>query len=100
MIRLAGFIIPETSNVGFHAALFLDLNCNDLDLVVGQADLDLEHVRHHKFIGLDRIKIMLLLTIGAGAWLHHLPSGNVNLVLLPVTRKIRRLFNIYTLTNF
>jgi hypothetical protein len=100
MISLPGFIIPETSDVGFHTALLLNLHCDDLDLVVGQADLDLEHVRHHKFIGLDRIKIMLLLTIGAGARLHHLPSGNVNLVLLPVTRKIRKLFNIYTLTNF
>ena len=83
MVGLARLVIAEPADVGFHTALLLDLYGHDFDLVVSEADLDLEHVGHHKLIGFNRVKVVLLL---AAVPVRHLPSSwDVHLVLLPVT---------------
>lgn len=53
MIGLAGLVVPETANIGLRFALLFDFNCHNFDLVVSQANLNLEHGRHDKFIGLN-----------------------------------------------
>ena len=53
MIALAGLVVPETANICFSFALFLNFNCHDLDLVVSKTDFNLEHSRHDEFVGLN-----------------------------------------------
>lgn len=76
MIGLASFVVPETANIGLGLALLLNLNSHDLNLVVGKTDLDLKHSRHHELVGLNRIKIVLLLLLGSR-------SRYMYLILLP-----------------
>jgi hypothetical protein len=77
MISLSGLVVPETANIGLGFALFLDFNCHNFDLVVSEADLDLEHGWHNEFICFNRVEVVLLLLIGSRPW-------NVNLILLPI----------------
>jgi hypothetical protein len=53
MIALAGLVVPETANICFSFALFLNFNSHDLDLVVSKTDFNLEHSRHDEFVGLN-----------------------------------------------
>jgi hypothetical protein len=77
MIALAGLVVPETANIWLSLALFLYLDCHDLDLVVSKTDFNLEHRRHDEFIGLDRVKVMFLLLFSPS-------TRDVHLILLPI----------------
>ena len=77
MIALAGLVVPETANICLSLALFLDLNCHDLDLVVSKSNFNLEHSRHDEFVGLNRVKVMFLLLFSTR-------SRNMDLILLPI----------------
>ena len=81
MISLPSFIVPETANVGLHATLLVNLNSNNLDLVVSEANFDFEHIGHHKLISLDRVKVMFLLFPGTSRLLHL--TWDMYLILLP-----------------
>lgn len=78
MIGLPGFGAPETANIRLHLALLFDLDCYNLDLVVGEADLDLEHGWHDELVGLYRIEVVLLLLLHASG---KAASWDVDLVL-------------------
>jgi len=59
----SGTVVSETAEVGLGTLLLLDLNSDDLDLVVGETDLDLELVGHHKLIGFNGVVVVLLLLL-------------------------------------
>ncbi len=58
VICLAGLVASETTYIGLHAALLLDLNSHYLYLVVGQSNFHLKHVGHHELISLNRVIIV------------------------------------------
>jgi hypothetical protein len=78
MIALAGLVVPETANISLSLALFLYLDSHNLDLVVSKTDFNLEHGRHDELIGLDRVKVVLLLLFTT------LSTWNMHLILLPI----------------
>ena len=53
MIGLASLVVPETANVWLTLALLFYFNCHNFDLIISQANLNLEHGRHDKFISFD-----------------------------------------------
>lgn len=85
MVSLAALVVSETADVWLGFALLLHLNGHNLDLVVGEADLNLEHRGHNELVSLDRIEVVLLLLTASVlvVWL-----GDVHLsvrILLPIT---------------
>lgn len=83
MIGLTCLVAPETPDIGLHSALLLDLNCDYLDLVVSQSDLNLKHVWHHELISLNWVIIIAacLLCTRHLSWDVHLL---MMLLLLPI----------------
>ena len=79
VVTLAGLGVPETAYVCLRTALFLDLDGHDLDLVVSEPNLDLEHGRHDELVGLYGVEVVLLLLL---LLLVHLPTRDVHLLLL------------------
>ena len=79
MVSLTGFIVSEAANIWLHAALLFDLNGNDLNLVVSQANFYFEHLRHDEFICFNRIEVVLLLLLAVS--LHYL-AWDVHLIIL------------------
>lgn len=81
VIGLTGLGAAEATDVGLEPVLLFYLHRHDLDLVVRQADLDLEHVRHHELVGLDRVVVVAASRLLLLPWYVHLvlPSmeGNV-----------------------
>jgi len=86
MIGLSGLGAPETADVWLHLALLFDLDCYNLDLVVGEADLDLEHGRHDELVGLYRVEVVLLLLLHASG---KAASWDVDLVLPKMEYKLK-----------
>jgi len=76
MVTLPSLVVPETANIGLSSALLLNLNCNNFNLVISETYFDLKHGRHHKFIGLNRVKVVFLLLFSSRSW-------NMYLILLP-----------------
>lgn len=56
-------VVSVTAKVGFRTLLLLDFNCNDLDLVVTQANLNFKLVWHDEFVCFNRVVIVLLLLL-------------------------------------
>jgi len=79
MVGLSRFVAAKPADIRLHASLLLHLHSHDFDLIVCQAYFDFEHIRHHKLVCLNRVKVVLLLL--STIRLHHLP-GYVNLVVL------------------
>lgn len=66
-------VVSETSKVGLRALLLLNSYSHDFDLIVGEADLDLELVGHDELVSFDGVVIVLLLLRHLVAFLlHHL----------------------------
>ena len=59
----ARVVVSVAAKVCLGSLLLLDGHGHNLDLVVGEANLHLKLVRHHKFICLDRIIVVLLLLL-------------------------------------
>jgi len=61
VISDARAIISIPTEVRLLSLLFLDVDCNDLDLVVGESDFNFKLSGHHEFISLNRVVVVLLL---------------------------------------
>ena len=57
----AGTVVPKAAEVRLGALLLFNVNCHDLDLVVGKSNFNLKLARHHKLICLYRVVVVLLL---------------------------------------
>jgi hypothetical protein len=78
MISLASLVVPETADIRLELGLFFNLDGNNLDLIIGKTDFNLEHSRHDELIGLNRVKVVLLLLFTT------LRTWNMYLILLPI----------------
>ena len=78
MVSLASLVVPETADIRLELGLFFNLDGNNLDLIIGKTDFNLEHSRHDELIGLNRVKVVLLLLFTA------LRTWDVHLILLPI----------------
>ena len=78
MVTLARFVVPETADIGLELRLFFNFYGHNLNLVISQANFDLEHCWHDKLIGLYRVEVVLLLLLSS------LSSWNMHLILLPI----------------
>jgi len=66
-------VVSETSKVGLRPLLLLNSYSHDFDLIVGEADLDLELVGHDELVSFDGVVVVLLLLRHLVAFLlHHL----------------------------
>jgi hypothetical protein len=78
MVSLASLVVPETADIRLELGLFFNLDGNNLDLIIGKTDFNLEHSRHDELIGLNRVKVVLLLLFTT------LSTWNMHLILLPI----------------
>ena len=65
-------VISEAAKVWLGSLLLLDSDSHNLDLVIGETDLNFELVWHYKFVSLNRIIVVLLLLSDLVTLLHHL----------------------------
>ena len=65
-------IVSETTEISLRSLLFLNSYCHDFDLIISEANFDIELIRHDKFVSFNRIIVVLLLLSHLVPLLHHL----------------------------